>query len=61
METAARAMLKENPKIAASGYKKMVKGQTNLSSPVITQDHGEQDKLKRKIQCQCGHMTPQFG
>lgn len=60
-ETAPRAGLNESPKIAASSYKRMARGQTNLSSPVTTHDHSEQDKLKRKIRCQCGHMTSQFG
>ncbi|KAK4305129.1 hypothetical protein Pmani_022961 [Petrolisthes manimaculis] len=60
-ETAARAMVTDNLRVAASSYKKMGRGQTNQASPRPTHDYGEQDKMKCKIRCQCGILTPQFG
>ncbi|KAK3875650.1 hypothetical protein Pcinc_019504 [Petrolisthes cinctipes] len=60
-ETTARAMVTDNLRVAASSYKKMGRGQTNQASPRPTHDYGEQDKMKCKIRCQCGSLTPQFG
>lgn len=57
-ETASRAMVVESPKVAASSYKKMGRGQ--LSSEA-GRSPNETDKVKRKIRCQCGCLTPQFG
>ena len=60
-ETASRAMMTENLRVAASSYKKMSRGQNNRESPRNVQDQAEQDKMKHKFRCQCGSMTPQFG
>lgn len=60
-ETASRAMMTENLRVAASSYKKMSRGQNNRESPRTVQDQAEQDKMKHKFRCQCGSMTPQFG
>ncbi|KAK4317362.1 hypothetical protein Pmani_011525 [Petrolisthes manimaculis] len=54
-------MVTDNLRVAASSYKKMGRGQTNQASPRPTHDYGEQDKMKCKIRCQCGTLTPQFG
>lgn len=60
-ETASFALMTDNLRVAASGYKKTVQGQTRRESLSTAQDHVVKGKMKCNFRCQYGSMTPQFG
>ena len=57
-ETAARAMVAEGTRVAASAYKKE---RSHRSAPTGQSQQAEDSRLSQTFRCSCGCLTQRFG